>query len=372
MKRIFMLLFLLPFLSRAQNSYTVSNIPGVTANFRTLQGAIDSVAASSTLYVFPSAIDYGNININKKILIVGTGFMLDQNAAPYTSPNQEGVVLSSVWFQPGSDNSYLEGLHFSGETTGLRYYRLLLDSVANVTVNRCMLEIWPSYPGGNIEIETKNTSNCTFSQCYITGLNLGFPNHSGGEQYIELGTGSQNLQFINNIFDNRSADAGMTFNHNVSPVNYGSVIFTNNVFAFDVNTTDFCNYTYFNNFFIAVNPGKAVYSNVHLNGTSGFNITNVPALFPVGSGNFQGANVDSLFVNSTFGYHSFDQRWQVLPSSFAKTFANDGGEVGAYGGYNPYMLSGITTYPNIYSVTVSRDTTIHGNALVRIKANATN
>jgi len=372
MKLIFMLLFLLPLLSRAQNSYTVSNIPGVTANFATLQGAVDSVPAGSTLYLFPSRLDYGHVDIDKKLVIIGTGYMLDQNAAPYTSPDQYDVTLSSVFFKPGSDNSYLEGLHFSGVTPGSRFYRVFLDSVNNVTINRCMLEIWSTYPGGNIEIETKNTSNCTFSQCYITGLYIAFQNHSGGEQYIELGTGSQNLQFTNNFFDNRGVDAPMTFNHNIDPRFYGSVIFTNNTFHVDISTMDFCHYTYFNNFFISVHPEKQLSSTIHLDGPTGFNITNVPALFPANTSNYQGAIADSIFTYSTFGYHSWDQSYQVVDTSFARHFASDGGEVGAYGGYNPYVLSGIPRLPWIYSLTTTPDPKIRGNVLVHIKAKASN
>jgi hypothetical protein len=373
MKKILLFLWLLPFFTVAQNSYTVSNVPGVTANYRTLQGAIDSVAAGSTLYVFPSVVDYGNVNINKKLFITGTGFMLDQNADPFTAPNVSGVTVSSVYFMPGSSNSYMEGIQLTGNTNEGRFFRFFLDSVNNVTINRCLAEIWETFPSGNYVFQTRNANNCTISQCYLTEVNLEVTNHSGGEFYIELGTGSQNLQFNNNVIDNRSSTIGFTFNHNVNTNNYGTVIFTNNTFHGGINNSGFSNYTYFNNFFISTDTADAVSQNViGLSGSTGFNITNARNLFPAGSNNLQGVNPDSIFQYASFGYHSWDQSWQVLDNSFVKHYANDGGEVGAFGGYNPYVLSGIPALPEIYNLTVDPDSKNRGHVLVRIKAKASN
>ena len=85
MKKILFLLSLWPVWSFAQNTYSVSNILGVTSDYYTLQGAIDSVPAGSTLLVFPSPKSYGIVSISKKIAIYGTGFLLDQNDAPFTN-----------------------------------------------------------------------------------------------------------------------------------------------------------------------------------------------------------------------------------------------------------------------------------------------
>lgn len=372
MKKILLFLWLLPLASMAQNSYTVSNVAGMTANYRTLQGAIDSVAAGSTLYVFPSVTDYGNVNINKKMVIIGTGFMLDQNNDPFTAPNKTGVSISSVYFMPGSSNSYLEGVQLIGNTNENRFFRFLLDSVNNVTINRCFGEIWVTFPAGNRVIETRNTNNCTFSQCYLTEVNLESVNHSGGELFSELGNGSQNLQFINNIFDNRNQLTDFTMNRNVNPASYGNVVFTNNTFYGGINVSSFSNYTYFNNFFISTDTSDAINATIGLSGSTGFNITNVRNLFPAGSNNLQGVNADSIFQIATFGYHSWDERWQLVNGSFALHYASDGGQVGAFGGYNPYVLSGIPVLPEIYNLTVMPDAKIRGHVLVHIKANASN
>ena len=372
MKKIFWLVCLLPIFSLGQGSYTVCNRPGVTANFATLQGAIDSVAAGSTLYLFPSPVDYGNVAMSKKLTIIGTGYMLDLNNAPYASPNTEGVSVSSIRLKPGSDYSYIQGLQLIGNAadnfTGR--WRFRMDSVNNVTINRCLAEIWTSYPDGNCVIQTVNTTNCVFSQCYLLQMNIQAPTHSGGTMYAEAGGGSQNLQFTNNIFDTRGAGP-FTFNYNINPNFYGTLIFTNNTFNGAINNSTFCNYTFYNNFFISTNPSAQIFnSTLGLSGAGGYNVTNLTGVFPAHSYNYEGANPDSIFARATFGFHSFDQGLQVVSGSFAKTYASDGGEVGAFGGSNSYVLSGIPTLPMIYSLALSRDTTRRGNVLVHIQAKA--
>jgi hypothetical protein len=109
-----------------------------------------------------------------------------------------------------------------------------------------------------------------------------------------------------------------------------------------------------------------------MNGAAFNNITNSSTLFAAGSGNYPGANPDSIFAYSSFGFHSFDQKWQVVNNSFAKTFATDGRETGAYGGDKPYVLSGIPNLPGIYALTITPDISKRGNVLVRIKSKASN
>ncbi|MBS1564545.1 MAG: hypothetical protein JST39_09140, partial [Bacteroidetes bacterium] len=243
MKKIILALFLLPILAQGQNAYTVSNIPGVRANYYTLQGAIDSVAAGSVLYVFPSVTDYGNIVLRKKMTIYGTGFMLDQNGPPYTSPNQYGVSISSLFIGPGADNSYIEGLQLTGTTPHPdlnNYYRFFLDSVNNVTISRCIADIWPTFPFNNVIAETINTFNCSFNGCYLALTNFDNPNHSGGGFFVEGGDGSTNLQFNNNIIDSRGYDVKMVM---ARAVNYGDIRFTNNTFSIGLHGTNFGNAT---------------------------------------------------------------------------------------------------------------------------------
>ncbi|MBS1563903.1 MAG: hypothetical protein JST39_05915, partial [Bacteroidetes bacterium] len=99
------------------------------------------------------------------------------------------------------------------------------------------------------------------------------------------------------------------------------------------------------------------------------NITNDSVLFKPNSGNYVCGDPNSIFVNGTNGYHSWDQRWQVQDTSFAKTWIG-GMEPGAFGGTNPYVLSGLPKLPAVYAVGITADSSKRGNILVRIKGKA--
>jgi hypothetical protein len=368
MKRSLFLICFFPLALFAQNSYTVCNVPGVKADYYTLQGAIDSVAAGSILYLLPSPNDYGSGILNKKLIIFGTGYMLDQNSEPATSPNINGVVLDALVFKTGSSGSYVDGLQIMVDIGPLTY-RVLLDSVSNITINHCLIRLHSDFT--TTLIYGRNSYNCFLEHCFfvLVGNNV---NHSAGQFYREIGTGSQNIQFNNNIVDCRNSSIGLAVNgYGVSSAFWGSLYFAHNTFYMNLGASFFGNATYHDNFFMNSLPSFAInLSGMAFNGPAFNNITDAPALFPSSNGNFPNANGDSIFVYSTFGYHSWDEKWKVRDTSFAKTYASDGGEVGAYGGTNSYKLSGLSPLPYIYNLTITRDPAIRGNVKVHIKAKA--
>jgi hypothetical protein len=365
MKKLVFIIYFLPLVSVAQNSYTVCNAPGIKADYFTLQGAIDSVAAGSVLYLFPSPNSYGSVTLQKKLSIFGTGYMLDQNSEPAASPNTSGVTLNAINFKPGSNNSYIDGLQFN-EPSNVITYRFYLDSVSNITISHCMASTQDNF--SSIIFYSRNSTGCSINQCYfLLSLN---PLHSFAAFYREQGDGSQ-IQFNNNIIDGRFPGIGMTMNSGLNSQKYGNLIFSNNLFYINLGGSAFSNYTYRDNFFINNYPQQAInQSIIFMNGTSMNNITNAPNLFPAPGNNIQNANADSIFVYSTFGYHSWDEKWKVRDTSFAKTYSSNGGEVGAYGGSNSYKLSGLSPLPYIYNLTITRDPAIRGNVKVHIKAKA--
>jgi hypothetical protein len=350
----------------------VCNRPGVISDYHSLQGAIDSVPAGSTLLVFPSPDSYGIINVSKKISIYGTGFMLEQNEEPFTAPNAEGVILDAINFSKGSDHSFIQGLQFTDVSASGGYPRYKLDSVSNITISRCQCYMQGFGP---TLVYTRNTFNCTFNGCnfVLRKPDAGF-DASGGGLYTEIGTGSENLYFTNSIIDNRGGNAEpLSMNYNVSSLYLGHVYFDHNVFIIATGSSNFCNYFYSNNIFYDTFPQQPASPQVNnMKGTAFNNVTTSPTLFAANSGNYTGANGDQVFNYSTFGYHSFDQKWSVQDTSFAKHYARDGGEVGAFGGSTAYVLSGIPNLPEIYSVLAYEDTLMRGHILVRIKGKATN
>src|SRR6185369_10557439 len=71
--------------------------------------------------------------------------------------------------------------------------------------------------------------------------------------------------------------------------------------------------------------------------------------FGTGVGNVDNYNVAADLVN----VGSADKVYQLKPASAIKTAASDGGEVGAFGGDTPYIISGIPPIPAILSMTNS-------------------
>ena len=355
MKKLIYCFCFLPLAAGAQNLYTVSNVPGATANFSSLQTAQNSVPAGSILYVMPSAFSYGDITITKKLTIYGTGYFLGQNLEPNTQANPASAKLNSITFKPGSALSYIEGLQISTEV-GIRN-SLVIDTVANIIISRCLIICTQSYSGS---IFMSGATNCVVRNCYIAPPNF-YWTHA-----VLAGGDFSGIQFNNNIIFNN----GGIFYANASAGN-GTASFTNNTISSVLNGGTFGNFNYTNNIFVSQDPPGNITTYL-MNGTSLFNITNASNLFVPAGNNFQNANTDSIFVALLPGYHSIDQKWKVRDTSFAMTYGQGGVQCGAYGTANAYKLSGIPNLPYVYSMNVPVQATAPGTIGVRIKAKASN
>ena len=97
--------------------WRVSNVPGVVANFTNLQLANDdvSVIAGDTVYLEGSTVNYGNVTINKKLIIVGPGFFLGENDS--TQANKVAATLNSLNMNTGSEGSVVTGVSMSASLT---------------------------------------------------------------------------------------------------------------------------------------------------------------------------------------------------------------------------------------------------------------
>jgi hypothetical protein len=366
---LFLISVLLPAILFSQNTVTVCNIPGVKADYNSLQGALDSVADNSILYLFPSNISYGGGIVKKKVAIYGSGFLLDQNSPPATVPNTYGVNIQYLDIKQSGSNSYIEGVQFNNITftqiaglpTGTP---LQIDSASNVIISRC--GFFPH--GGGYFVTTKTTYNCIIRDCYFDIVESG----EGNSSFIlnDNNSGSTALQFRNNIITSRRV--GMSFNcYNI--LANSDVTFINNTIIAAIPGSNFQNIKYVNNIFVDTNPsGSVTPAGVFMLGEIHNNISNRRNFLDSTSNNYGNANPDSLFVYSSFGFHSEDQQWQLLTNSFANTYGTGGIACGAFGGDKPYTLSGIPDLPNIYNVTILPDPNVRGNVLVSIKAKASN
>lgn len=118
MRTLLMLVLLCPCLftltTEAQNIWIVSNDPGfLTADFDTIQNAIDSAAAGDKIYVHGSVTPYFSFTLDKKLHIIGPGFWKTENDIPDENPFS-AEVLDTVKILTGADSCIIEGMYLLG------------------------------------------------------------------------------------------------------------------------------------------------------------------------------------------------------------------------------------------------------------------
>ena len=375
MKKYLLILCFFPLLVIAQNRYIINNAPGAAANYYSLQAAIDAVPAGSILYVMPSGITYGDVVIAKALTIYGTGYFLGANIPANTQANALGnAIVNTIRFRTGSANSKIEGLQLSDLTlpnypASFPYYRVELDTVSNITVSRCYFN---SVYGQSAMFCSKTSTNCTVTDCYMY-----LPNNSlqSSVRVIDNRDGVPivGLLFRNNIITSGWSNLFGIYNYFIYPTD--DITFTNNTILTNLSRSTFNNLNYNNNilihsFLADVVPVDPLTDGLSANSHN--NITNADHVFTDSVNNYQNANADSMFVYSLAGYHSVDGSWTLRDTSFAKTYGQGAIECGAYGGSNPYKLSGLPKLPYVYGMSLPAQVTAPGTIAVHLKAKASN
>ena len=108
-------------------------------DFAELKDAVDSptVASGDTIYIEGSAQPYeGEIEVFKKLTIIGPGYFLDQPNLQPTQCNQLQATIngsSGIFLRAGSDGSYISGLNF---LTFGSPVSISIENTSNVTITR--------------------------------------------------------------------------------------------------------------------------------------------------------------------------------------------------------------------------------------------
>src|SRR6185437_14041951 len=145
-------LFLFSF-SAFATSRTVSNDPNNPAQYSSLQAAINAASVGDTIYVEATyvtiqngqvqngASNYGSININKRLVLIGSGY----------NPNQDIAYVSNI------GNISLDTVTASGST---------LTGASGSVISGFI--IWGSIGTTNNYTNTARASNITIQRCWIT------------------------------------------------------------------------------------------------------------------------------------------------------------------------------------------------------------
>jgi hypothetical protein len=310
--------------AHAQAVLRVNNTAGANAPYTTIAAAVVAAGPTDIILVEGSLISYGSLTINKKVTMIGPGYLLTEN--PGFQATIFPAVLVTITLNSGAAGSSFAGLSFSNNRN------FILNSVGNISITSCYFEGCNGSGGGGIDL------NGTASNVIIRGNYFTL-----GCQGITISGSYTGVIITNNVL--RETDTG------------GSSIclIANNIFYSNSNLQ---NSTVSNNIF----RGPAI-SNV-----TGSNIKN-NIFF---SGAQTGADATNLF-NSTdaslFSGVGADTYWKLKVGSPAIGFGESGVDCGIYGGATPYRPSGISAgQPTITSFSSPGTVTQNGTLNMKVSA----
>lgn len=91
--------------------YTVSNQPGKKADFSSIQSAIEHAAPHDTIFVMGSPINYGNVLLEKPLVLIGEGFS-GQVHSGHTAKLTRVLFTSNPYRRTMSSGSAIIGFEF--------------------------------------------------------------------------------------------------------------------------------------------------------------------------------------------------------------------------------------------------------------------
>ncbi|NQX91380.1 MAG: hypothetical protein HRT74_04460 [Flavobacteriales bacterium] len=300
----------------------VNNSTPSPGEFDNMADAIAAASPGDTIYVAPTSVNYGDVDVDKQLSIIGPGYNVNAgvlgNAANFqiitlTSADCSGSIIEGVRF----DRFYLGGS---------------LGDVSNVQIKINIVDeyLWPNssdlefsliegnvFLSGNQNLFTSDFNNCTLRNNIFNGSVNSFESGEISNNLFLGATGSQAIFLPGNV--------------------------TNSVVS--------------NNILIGRNPANAPINNV-FNGNCSFEAGNTNP-FPNGTNLIE---TDPEFIDATLGFFDFAFDYTLSASSPLLDAGTDGVEVGIYGGDGVYRLDGEPSIPIIRSVNVPEGNSIPANS----------
>lgn len=312
------------------------NLGGTQTNpvFAQLNQAVTTnfVLAGDTVHLEGAVASYANATVNKRLIIIGPGYLLDEN--PNTSNTLLEAKIGAIDFNTGSAGSELIGVSVVGNTGSID----LATGVSNITIKRCRIDydIYVAYNNSDIFILQNYFTNITNSQASAIITNTGgFPS---------------NFIFNNNIVKRPL----LLFSASIT---YTAAEVKNNIFdcpaitgspSIRLNTGSFQNN-------ILKNPAAAANINNNNSVNVSYNVSSSNAnQFGTANNNIVVTNINSIFVDPVT--NSSDGDYQLVSAWAAANPGADGAPRGAFGGASPtrrYTLSGLAPIPVIYDISTS-------------------
>ena len=276
-----------------------------------IQTAVDTASNGDTIYVQGSATGYGNVVINKRVVIFGAGYNPSKNNS---LPSKLNIVLfDSVTTGANAGSSGSGSVIMGFEIAKLSYYASNFV-FSNVLIKRNHF----------IKSSFYNFAGITLS-CYSAVIEQNIFDSSAVLDF-DLGSGTGCL-VRNNII-------GCVFRNS----NAGSVLL-NNVFVGQSNAfLNISNALIANNIFYGAAPQGCTTSTFSNNLTYNTSSNTIPYGSNTGSGNIVATN--PLFVNATQLAFNYNQDYHLQAASAGKNAGTDATDIGLYGGGAPLPAYG--------------------------------
>lgn len=306
---------------------TLCNMPYSPGQYNNFNDAQNASIDGDTIYVHGSTIDYGSINIDRALVVIGTGHHPDKQNPLVSSFNQITISSHNV------------------QLIGLRMNHVFTFSYINGAIKKCRIMGSSNYESlglayaDNWLIEGNIIESPSFYSCISFG-----------------GTASPNTIVQNNIFLSTYEKIGGV-NNNSSQRTY----FINNVFLgqfISMNTFFDVRYsTLDNNIFYSSMPNGTNFSNCLMNNNISY----------AGSDNtFYQPGSNNIIVDPLFNYYPgfqsmYDYNWDlgIDVTSPGHNYGTDGTDLGVFGGLGfIFTETGEPSIAEITAFTITSPTVI--------------
>jgi hypothetical protein len=342
-KNVLFAMFILPAFMAQAAIFNVSNNPDRPAGYiEYLQAAINLASAGDTIYIYPSAVSYGDITITKKLHLFGSGY-INHHTAGHESIL--GLVNLDTTTTPSSNpsGSTFCGLSFKSYNS---YINCQKANIHNISI------IGNYFYGNYTSLYMLANCNGWFisNNFFWTGNAVHLSNSSGAI-------------ISNNIFNNTS---------NIIVSSSGSVVITNNLFFNWQGFSQVYNATVSNNIFLVGSAPNAttMTGNNFINNLIYWSPTNnvsLPLPGNIGSNNLN--NIAPQFLSGTHDIWDNTKDYRLSSGSPARNAGTDGTDMGPYGGTAPFVNGGAFTIPKIAELQITNPVINQATPInVKIKA----
>jgi hypothetical protein len=303
----------------------------IGVDYSDFQAAHDASGTGDTIMMMPGTLFSSGNTLSKKLVIIGPGYFLNQNAGLQANP----LGMDSAYSTITISDAAASGSSFIGCTFSYNGVLVTGVNITDISFIRCWFN--GTHNANNFSFQfNQNINNFMFLQCSFKGSSI-----SSGP--LAVGT---NLSFINCLFYTNPDNYTQDFTFYLANGFAHSGLIQNCIFSFSNATSSSMN-LYLTSGTWAINNSISNSSAFQGTGITYQNNIGTADQFPVGNSNQQNKTWANIFTLTG----SQDGQFSLKAGSPAIGAGISGTNCGIFGGTTPYRLSGIPSVPTIYAIT---------------------